>query len=216
MTDGRLDRAKSLYEQAVFGGDTEALPVAERELDGVEADLALARGRVLHARFLNERQEDPRELALFDRAVALYQQLDDIRGEAEALFWVGTVHQVVRGDSVLALPIFERSYELATKAGDRLTLSYAARHIGFALGEAGNLRAAQERLEESLSLRRELNFLPGVAAALLALAELARRDGCSADARTLLAEADSVAVTSNAHGIRKWITQAQAELDQSG
>ncbi|HEY2983642.1 MAG TPA: hypothetical protein VGJ38_05780, partial [Jatrophihabitantaceae bacterium] len=80
----------------------------------IEADLSLARGRVLHARFLSERQEDPRELALFERAAELFQRLGDVRGESEAAFWVGCFHQVVRGDSDLALPFFERSYQLAS------------------------------------------------------------------------------------------------------
>ena len=70
-TDARIDRARLLYERAVFGGDVDGLAVADRELDGVEADLALARGRVVHARFLRERNEDPRELVLFERAAAL-------------------------------------------------------------------------------------------------------------------------------------------------
>lgn len=212
----RLANANALYEQAVFGGDTEALDVADRELDGVEADLALARGRIVHARFLNDRKEDPAELTLFERAAELYHRLGDIRGEAEAEFWIGIVHQVVHGDSERGLPHFERSYALATQAGDNLTLSYAARHIGFARAEAGDLPAAKEKLEESLHLRRALDFQPGVAAALLALAELAHRDNNPTDARTLLTEADTVALASNAHGIRKWIAATRAELDRPG
>ena len=41
----RIDHARLLYERAVFDGDADALGIAGRELDGVEADLALARGR---------------------------------------------------------------------------------------------------------------------------------------------------------------------------
>ncbi len=210
--DSRLGRANALYEQAVFGGDAEALPAADRELDGVEADLSLARGRVLHARFLSERQDDPGELALFERAAELYQRLGDVRGESEAAFWVGCFHQVVRGDSDLALPFFERSYQLASQVGDKLTLSYAARHLGFVYAEAGTLDAAREKLDESVRLRREIGFDPGVAAGLLALAELADRDGRPDDAGALLDEADAIAVTSGAAGIRRWIAEARAEL----
>src|SRR6266545_4231874 len=104
MGDDRLDRAKELYERAVFGGETEALAVAQDELDAVEAELALARGRVLHARFLADREENPEELVLFERAADLYRQRGDARGEAEACFWVGCFHQVVRGDGAAALP----------------------------------------------------------------------------------------------------------------
>jgi hypothetical protein len=49
--DDRIERARKGYERAVFGGDTSALVEAERGLDAVEADAALARGLILHARF---------------------------------------------------------------------------------------------------------------------------------------------------------------------
>lgn len=93
--DERIENARRLYERAVFEGDAAALAEAGRDLDGVEADLALARGRLLHTRFLHQRdddpgqaREDPGELPLFERAVRLYRVLGDARGEAEALFWV--------------------------------------------------------------------------------------------------------------------------------
>src|SRR5688572_15922491 len=99
--EDRIERAKALDEQAVFSGDASVLIDAERELDAVEADVALARGRILHARFLNERArassspvEDAAELPLFERAIELYRALGDARGEAEALFWIGCLHQV--------------------------------------------------------------------------------------------------------------------------
>jgi len=85
-SDDRIERAGLLYERAVFGGDAGALATAKRELDGVEADLALARGRIVHVRFLEGRDEDPRELALFERAVRIYRMLGDARGEGETLF----------------------------------------------------------------------------------------------------------------------------------
>jgi len=112
-----FEQARLLYEQAVFGGDDAALPAADVILDAAEAGLALARGRIMHARFLAHRQEDPQELALFERAAALYHQLGDIRGEGESLFWVGTFHQVVRGDDDAAGPPLERAWSLAQTPG---------------------------------------------------------------------------------------------------
>jgi hypothetical protein len=124
--DERIERAWQLYLDAVFGGDSVGLAEADRDLDAVEADLALARGRIIHARFLQVRDqdpgkavEDPRELPLFERAAQLYRALGDVRGEAESLFWVGCFHQLVRRDNPTAVPYLQRSCELAAQVGDQ-------------------------------------------------------------------------------------------------
>ncbi|WP_405143184.1 tetratricopeptide repeat protein [Sphaerisporangium sp. NBC_01403] len=210
--DARVERARLLYERAVFGGDAGVLPAADRELDAVEADLALARGRVMHARSLEDRNEDPQELALFERAARLYRELGDLRGEGESLLWIGIFHQVVRDDGDAALPALERSYELAGQAGDTLTLSYALRHLGFAEHMAGRLDAARERLEESTRLRRELGFLPGVAANLVGLVYVAVAQGRRDDALALVEEAAAIAEASGAKGIMRQIDEARTQL----
>jgi tetratricopeptide (TPR) repeat protein len=207
-----FEQARLLYEQAVFNGNDDALPAADRILNATEAGLALARGRILHARFLARHQEDPQELALFERAAALYHQLGDIRGEGESLFWVGTFHQVVRGDDDAAGPPLERAWHLAQAAGDKLTLSSVIRHLGFAEMAAGRLDGARDLLEESVRLRREIGFTPGVAAGVLALAELAARAGDHDRALALLDEATAIAAEAGAHAILRWAGQARQEL----
>ncbi len=211
-TEERIERARVLYEQAVFGGDVGALTAAERDLDAVEADLALARGRLAHARFLTSTQEDPQELALFERAAGLYRALNDMRGEGEALFWAGLVHQVVRGEHDAAVPVLQRSYELAVAAGDKLTMSYALRHLGIAEHVAGRLGPARERLEESVRLRREVGFLPGVAANLIGLAHIAAAENHHQEALELLAEAGSIAETGEAKGVMRWVEEAREQI----
>lgn len=213
--DGRIERARLLYERAVFGGDADALATAERDLDAVEADLALARGRVIHARFLERRDEDPQELALFQRAAELYRMLGDVRGEGESLFWVGTFHQVVRRDAAAAVPALERSRELAARVGDKLTMSYALRHLGIAEHTAGRLDAARERLEESVRLRREIGFLPGVAANLVGLIYIAAAEGRRDDALAMVEEAGALAEASGARGIMHQVEEARAQLGPS-
>jgi tetratricopeptide (TPR) repeat protein len=210
--DERIERARELYERAVFGGDTNGLATAERELTAVEADLALARGRILHARFLDKRTEDPAELPLFERAVQLYQKLGDVRGEAEALFWVGCFHHVVRSDDNTAVPSFERSRELATQVGDKLTMSYAVRHLAIVEHHAGRLDAAREGLEESVRLRRELGFLSGVAANQVGLAYLAAAQNRRDDALALLDEAGTNAKASAADAILRQVEEARSNI----
>lgn len=208
----RIQHVEQLYEAAVFGGDVAAVPSAMQELDRLEAELALARGKILHARFLQEWQEDPQEEAVLLRAVALFEQVGDERGLGEALFWLALVHQVLRGDHDRALPLLERADELALRAGDRLTRSYVVRHLAFVDLEAGRPAAARARLEESLRLRRELGFMPGVAAALLALAQLEAEHGDRARALARADEARAVAEGCGALGVLGWIDRFEQAI----
>jgi tetratricopeptide (TPR) repeat protein len=217
--EDRIELARVLYERAVFGGDASALATADRELDGVEADLALARGRVIHTRFLEQRDQDPEqlvehpdELALFERAAELYRQLDDAGGEGEALFWIGCFHQIVRRDNDTAVPVLERSLELATQVQDKMTMSEALRHLGIAAHFGGQLDSARERLEESVLLRREIGLMPGVAANLVGLAYIAAAGGRRDDALVLLEEAAAIAGATGAHRITAQVAEARAAL----
>jgi tetratricopeptide (TPR) repeat protein len=216
--EDRIERARLLYERAVYGGDASALETADRELDAVEADLALARGRVIHTRFLaqldeeQELTEDPHELALFERATKLYRELGDVRGEGESLFWVGCFHQVVRQDDDTAVPLLEQSYQLASRVGDKRTMSEALRHLGIAEHRAGRLDTARQRLEESVRLRRDIGLMPGVAANLVGLAYIAAGDGDHDEALALLKEAGAIAEASGAHRITRQVEESRAQL----
>ena len=217
--DGRIERSRQLYERALFESDAGALTVAERELDGVEADLALARGRVIHGRFLEQRaedpaqaREDPRELPLFERAAALYRARDDVRGEGEALFWVGCCHQVVRRDNETAVPVLWRSLELATEADDPVTMAEALRHLGIAEHAAGRLDAARLHLEESTRLRREIGVWPGVASNMVGLIYIAAGQDRREDGLALAEEARAIAEANGAPGLLRQIDEACAQL----
>ena len=217
--DERVRQARLRYERAVFSGDAGPLAAADRELDAVEADLAVARGRLVHTRFLLRRDEgpvpvdeDPGELALFERAAQLYRALGDVRGEAEALFWVGCCHQVVRRDNATAVPVLERSLELASQAGDKATTSEALRHLGIAAHAAGRMDLARQRLEESTRLRREIGLLAGAAANMVGLAYIAAAQGRHGDAMALLDEAGAIAEANDARRILRQVSEARAEL----
>jgi hypothetical protein len=217
--DERLRQARLLYEQAVFGGDAGPLAEADARLDAVEADLAVARGRIMHTRFLLRRDEDPAsaqadpaELALFERAARLYRALGDVRGEAEALFWVGCFHQVARGDNATAGPILDRSLELASQAADKVTMSEALRHQGIAAHAAGRMDEARRSLEESTRLRHQTGLLGGVAANLVGLAYIAAAQGRQDDVLALLDEASATAQAVDARRILRMVGEARAEL----
>ena len=217
--DERIERSRLLYERALFEGDSGALEAADTELDGVEADLAVGRGRVIHGRFLQQRsedpeqvQEDPRELALFERAAELYRARGDVRGEAESLFWVGCCHQVVRRDNEAAVPVLWRALELATETDDAMTMSEALRHLGIAEHAAGRLEAARLHLEESTRLRREMGAGLGVASNLVGLTYIAVGQDRRDDALKLIEEAYAIAEANGAQGLIRQIEEARAQL----
>jgi tetratricopeptide (TPR) repeat protein len=217
--DDRIERSKTLYERALLEGDGSALAAADLELDAVEADLALARGRIIHGRFLalcdgdaGQATEDPAELSLFERAAHLYSAQGDTRGEAESLFWIGCFHQVVRGDNDTAVPVLEQSLGLASQIGNKWIIAEALRHLGIAEHAAGRLDTARQQLEESVRLRRELGFLPGVASNLVGLIYIATAQERRDDALSLLAEARAIAEASGAHRIMRQLDEAGMQI----
>ena len=210
--DEQLAGAKELYERAIFNGEYDVLAQADRELDAVEAALLIGRGRVMHGRYLERRIEVPEELPAFERAVDLYRALGDERGEAEAQFWIGCFHQVVRDDNMSAVPRLTAASELARKTGDQLTLSYALRHLGIAAHTAGDLDRARALLEESTVLRRTLGFTAGVAANLVGLIYLAAAQGRSDDARALADEAAELAASVGAVSVSDQVEAARSRI----
>ena len=217
--DERVWQAGLLYEQAVLTGDAGLLAEADRELDAAEADLAVARGRLTHTRLLLRREEDPAvadedpaELPLFERAAQLYRATGDIRGEAEALFWAGCFHQVVRHDDAAAVPLLEQSLALAAQADDKAVMSEALRHLGIAAHRSGHLETARQRLEESTRLRRETGNLPAAAANMIGLAYIATAQERASDALALLDEAGAIARANQAHRILRQVSDARAGI----
>jgi tetratricopeptide (TPR) repeat protein len=211
--DERVELAGILYDRAVFGiDDPDPLARADRELDAAEAELALARGKVLHGRFLEDQVENPGELPLIERSLELFESLGDERGQAEALFWLGCFHQVVRNDNETAVPLLERSRDLAKQTADNLTLSYALRHLGIAAHAAGRLDEAAENLTASTSLRRDLNFPAGAAANMVGLIYLAKAGDRTDEARQLADEATELATSAGATRILDQLAEARSIL----
>ena len=217
--DERVRQAELLYKRAVFSGDAALLDEADRELDAAEADLAVARGRLAHTRVLLRLEEDPAgagedpaELPLFERAARLYGELGNVSGEAEALFWAGCFHQVIRRDNDTAVPLLEQALARASQAGDQAVMSDALRHLGIAAHREGRLEEARQCLEESTRLRRETGQLPGVAANLVGLAYVAAAAGRGSDALALLDEADDIARVTLARRIAQQVSEARAAL----
>ncbi|MER7247097.1 tetratricopeptide repeat protein [Kribbella sp. NPDC000426] len=210
--DELMREVDELYERAVFNGEHDGLPAADRALDLVEAHLLLQRGRILHCRYLDSRVEQPEELPAFERSADIFRAAGDRRGEAEALFWIGCFHQVVRDDNHAALPSLTAAADLSRATGEQLTLSYALRHLGIAAHVAGDYDQARVLLEESTDLRRALGFTAGVAANLVGLIYLALAQDRPGDAAKLATEAAELAASVGAVKIVEQIEAARARL----
>jgi tetratricopeptide (TPR) repeat protein len=207
-----IARADLINEQALFAGSHDSRIAAARELDRAEALVLQGRGRILHASFLVERKEDPRELELFERSLQLAPRAGDERIAAWSRFWIGIVHQVCRGDDAAGRPHFQAAYDVACTLDDRVLRAYAVRHLAFSELERGRAREAWQALEESVRLRREDGFLPGVAAGLLTLGEVAAEQGRLDEAREFLQEARKTAVAAGAEAFLSRIDAALGAL----
>jgi hypothetical protein len=178
----------------------------------MEARLLVQRGRILHCRFLDSRVEQPDELPAFERAAGLYRAGGDQGGEAEAQFWIGCFHQVVRDDNPTAVPFLTTAADLARATGDQLTLSYALRHLGIAAHVSGAYDQARELLEESTDLRRTLGFTAGVAANLVGLIYLAIAAGRPDDAHNFAEEGAALAASVGAVKVGEDIEAARSRI----
>jgi uncharacterized protein len=208
----RVHTAREAYERGMFYGERGRAAAALADLDGLAtAEAELERGKLLHVAAIADGRLQPGEREAFGAALAGFRERGSAADEAEALFWLGLCDQW-DGDDAAAEPLLRASYDLAAASGDRLTHSYAARHLGFVAAARGETDEARSLLQESLRLRQELGFDAGVAAAQLALAELEREQGRSEVADTLLDEADRLAEAIGAVAVSGWIAGARAQL----
>ncbi len=200
-TPPSFDAIASIRAIEAYRTDAAMLEAAQRHLQQLEADAALARGRLAHAQFLLDRTPRAPEWPSLEQARALYHALGDVKGEAEALFWMGTFQQVIQHDLDAALPLYRHAQVLAEHHKDHLLLSCIARHLGFDEILRGRPAAAAPWLEASVQLRRDIAFHEGVAAALVALAELRMELGDFSAARAHLVEATELASVHGAPGV---------------
>ena len=213
--DHRLTDADRFYERAVFGGDPAGLTTAERQLDAVDFDLCMSRGRIQHAHQLIGRAgvtEVGTELVFVERALELARRLGDSRKQGQALLWIGLFEQVVREDDQAAGPWLEAARRLAEQEQDSVTLSYVLRHLGIAAHRAGALDSARQLLTESTALRRSLGFTAGVAANLVGLAYIAAVESRREEAADLLDEAIELAGEADAGAIHHQVVAARRDL----
>jgi len=134
------------YPQATQSRPSEPLKLPEAE----KADELLAKARQLYT------EQGPREaLPEFERALALYRESGDQRGEAITLGLIGNCYKRF-ADYPKALDYLNRALALKRKLGEQLEEGKTLSHLGLVYWEMGDYPSAIERFTRSIAIGREL------------------------------------------------------------
>jgi predicted ATPase/class 3 adenylate cyclase len=125
--------------------------------------------------------------ALLDESLALFRELSDTRGIAEALTGLGNV-AYGEGDYPQAQALFTESLTLFKQLDDKPRIARMLDEIGYLLSIQGQQVAAQVILEEALSLSRQLDMKAAMMDAVSEIAYIALSQGEYARASSLLEE----------------------------
>ncbi len=229
LDDGALARVRLLFgrvlsDEAMFSGKDntgerrdalqQALTLAELANDPpLLGDVHDAIGLSMHTDYLaTDRSQEPEgEMYHFERGLELRQQGGTAVQIAESLFHVGLVHDVIRREYPQAAVYHQQAYDLAREAGDKVMASYAIRHLGFTRWAADDKEGVAQALQESLQLRREAGFVPGIAMALVALAQLDETNGDKSAALPKLQQARAILASLEATARVAWLDEHLAE-----
>jgi tetratricopeptide (TPR) repeat protein len=114
---------------------TEARALAEKGGDRAAEAAALDRlGMLMHFRHLDAdfaQADTAGEEALFQRALTIRREIEDLAGAADSLFGIGLVHQVFGQDWDTAMPYYWEALALAEQHAGPITRSEVHRHVGF-------------------------------------------------------------------------------------
>ncbi|MES2952268.1 MAG: tetratricopeptide repeat protein [Pseudomonadota bacterium] len=134
-----------------------------------------ALGLVLHFKAFEDGNFDVASSA-FKEAYALRKTSGDQRRLAESLFHLGLTYEhkaaATAKDKRKANAYYQKSLALARAGGDKLGMSYAYRHLGGLLQEAGKFDAALGLFKKSQELRREIGFVIYLAPATGAIGDV--------------------------------------------
>ena len=172
----RVRRAECMLYQAVLdnGGHEAALQILS-EVEDSAAELGDRKlvADALHLRAwgtrfremaANRTYEDV--LPMAERSLTLREEIGDEKGIAESLFLLGLCHEYGRVAThdeahegiAEAEALYRRAHAIAERIGDRQLLSDISRDLGWLCRRKGQMDEAFDRLQRSLSLRKEIGL----------------------------------------------------------
>ncbi len=175
QSQGRHREAVRWCERAIVqaqeAGDQEALAHAYYILDWAYMDLG-----------------QPEKAIYSQRALTIYQTLDDLPGQAVVYNNLGA-WAYYQGAWTEALDLYEKGREARERTGDAVSAAMGTCNIGEILSDQGRLAEAEPLFRAALRVWRAAGFRAGVAEAKMHLGRLASRSGRSDEALGLFEEA---------------------------
>ncbi|MGD9797134.1 MAG: adenylate/guanylate cyclase domain-containing protein [Acidimicrobiia bacterium] len=185
---GRARARTALRENDAAAADLDAV---EREAVEVHDDVALARALVVRGDVLRNRGLLDEAIAVLERAVVLWREIGDRRGEASALRRIGWTH-VYAGDFDRAEPPILEALAAFREVKVARGMAWALQNLALISFHRGQLVLAEERLHASRELFAEIGDRSGElwASGLLAIVLHSRGDTIAAEelAERLLVE----------------------------
>lgn len=145
----------------------------------VQANLSVALGGIYLARSENSRADE-----CFERALALFEQLDDPLGQGNCLRYLGD-REFRRSDNARAREYYDRAMLSYERARDPVRIAHCLVSVAEIDNVEGEEEQARSLLERALSLYEQGEFPLGQANALSVLGDLALGAGDTSQARTL-------------------------------
>jgi predicted ATPase/class 3 adenylate cyclase len=170
-----IEMALRLCEALVMFWDVRGLysegrAFLEQALARSEGVAASVRARALNAAaiFADNQSDFDQAEALVQESLVLYRRLEDTRGIASSLRWLGSIAIAqTKGHNIAsACLLFEESLVLYREVGDKEAIAWSLWHLADAVSVQGDYRRGRALFEESLELFRELGHQRGIATCL--------------------------------------------------
>lgn len=129
--------------------------------------------------------------ALYQKVLAIFEEVGDERGAVETLYRLGVVTAQM-GDYPDAQRYYQDSLARSRKLGRREVIMFCRTELGYIEWACGNYQAAENRCQESLALSKEIGYPSYEATTLRYLGRIAASLGKFEDARKYLQESIAI------------------------
>jgi CHAT domain-containing protein/Flp pilus assembly protein TadD len=139
-----------------LGGSVYAQTNTEKTVDGANVTTPAAADVLAHARQLYSEEGARAALPEFEKALALFRQQKDAKGEAITLGLIGNCYKKF-GEHPKALEFLQRALAMKRELGDRVEQGKTLSHLGLLFWEMGQYPQAIEHFNQAIAIGKQLN-----------------------------------------------------------